>query len=58
MRRVCTRFHVGLLAGLLLFVAVAFAQTDTGSIGGFVKDPSGGVIPKAKVNLRNEGTCQ
>jgi len=46
------------LAGLLLFVAVAFAQTDTGSIGGFVKDPSGGVIPKAKVNLRNEGTGQ
>ncbi|MGA2118242.1 MAG: carboxypeptidase-like regulatory domain-containing protein, partial [Bryobacteraceae bacterium] len=45
-------------AGLLLCVAVAFAQTDTGSIGGFVKDPSGGVVPKAKVTLRNEGTAE
>jgi hypothetical protein len=39
-------------------VATAFAQTDTGSIGGYVKDPSGGVIPKAKVTLKDEGTGQ
>lgn len=45
----------GVLAGLL-FVAIATAQTETGSIGGFVKDPSGGVVPKAKVTIRNEGT--
>jgi hypothetical protein len=44
------------LIGLFLSVVVATAQTDTGSIGGFVKDPTGGVIPKAKVTLTNEGT--
>ncbi len=42
--------------GLLFWVATALAQTDTGSIGGFVKDPTGGVIPKAKVTLKDEGT--
>jgi len=58
MRRVYTRFHFGFLVSLLLCVAVAFAQTDTGSISGFVKDPSGGVVPKAKVTLTNEGTAE
>ena len=55
-RHVCTRFHVSFLAGLLVCVAVANAQTDTGSIGGFVKDSSGAVVPKANVTLKNEGT--
>ncbi|HUB82360.1 MAG TPA: carboxypeptidase regulatory-like domain-containing protein [Bryobacteraceae bacterium] len=32
------------------------AQTDTGSIGGYVKDPSGRSVPKATVTIRNEGT--
>ncbi len=27
-----------------------------GSISGFAKDPSGAVVPKAKVTIRNEGT--
>jgi hypothetical protein len=58
MRRVYARFHIAVLAGLLLCVAAAFAQTDTGSISGFVKDPSGGVVPKAKVTLTNEGTAE
>jgi Carboxypeptidase regulatory-like domain len=40
----------------LFSIVVATAQTDTGSIGGFVKDPSGGVIPKAQVTLKDEGT--
>jgi hypothetical protein len=57
-RKAYTRFHLSFLAGLLLCMAVAFAQTDTGSIGGFVKDPSGGVVPKAKVTLKNEGTAE
>jgi hypothetical protein len=42
---------------VFLFAVLATAQTETGSIGGFVKDPSGGVIPKAKVTLKNEGTA-
>lgn len=42
---------------LLFFcLGTAFAQSDNGSISGFVKDPSGASIPKAKVTLRNEGT--
>jgi len=32
------------------------AQSDVGSIGGFVRDPSGGVVPKAKVVIKNEAT--
>ncbi|MGO9260592.1 MAG: carboxypeptidase regulatory-like domain-containing protein [Bryobacteraceae bacterium] len=32
------------------------AQTDVGSMGGFVRDPSGGVVPHAKVLVKNEGT--
>jgi hypothetical protein len=38
---------------LLLFAAVAFAQSDLGSISGFVKDPSGAVIQNAKVTAKN-----
>ena len=44
---------------LLVFAmlgAALMAQTETGSIGGFVKDPSGGVVPKANVKITNEGT--
>ena len=35
---------------------VAFAQSDFGSISGFVKDPSGAVVPKAQVSVKNEAT--
>ena len=41
-----------------LFSTVAIAQVDYGSISGYVKDPSGGVVPKAKVTTRNEATAQ
>src|ERR1700704_2769766 len=33
-----------------------FAQSDLGSITGFVKDPTGAVIPNATVTVRNEAT--
>jgi hypothetical protein len=33
-----------------------FAQSDNGSIVGYVKDPTGATIPKAKVALKNEAT--
>ena len=52
----CTRVHAVFLAGLLTFAAVGLAQTDRGSIGGYVKDPTGRVIPKATVTIKNEGT--
>src|SRR4051812_36682956 len=43
----------------LLFAIIAaspslFAQSDLGSISGFVKDPSGAVITNAKVTVRNQ----
>jgi hypothetical protein len=41
---------------LALIASFAFAQSDLGSISGFVKDPSGGVVPKANVTVRNEST--
>src|SRR5437764_3669645 len=44
------------LVALLCF-NVAFAQSDLGSISGFVKDPSGAVIPKAQVTVKNEATA-
>src|SRR5580698_3816444 len=41
---------------LVSAAAALHAQTDNGSIVGYVKDPSGAVVPKAKVVLKNEAT--
>jgi len=38
---------------ILICASLAFAQSDLGSISGFVKDPSGAVVPKAKVTVKN-----
>jgi hypothetical protein len=53
------RFLLLALAVPLAFVLTSVslhAQADTGSIQGTIKDPSGAVIPNAKVTLTNEGT--
>jgi hypothetical protein len=47
---------VTLLLALLPVSTVLKAQTDNGNIVGYVKDPSGAVVPKAKVALKNEAT--
>jgi len=50
---------VGLLTVLALIVAfsgIAMSQTETGSVIGVVTDPSGAVVPKAKVTLKSVGT--
>lgn len=41
---------------ILLWAGLAFAQSDLGSISGFVKDPSGATVPKAQVTVKNEDT--
>jgi hypothetical protein len=33
---------------------IVFAQSDLGTISGFVKDPSGATVPNAKVTVRNQ----
>src|SRR5215469_4708909 len=43
---------------LLVMCPYGRAQSDVGSISGFVRDKSGAVIPNAKVTIRNEGTNQ
>src|SRR5579859_1502435 len=52
MNHVCSRAALAALI-LCLCASLAFAQSDLGSISGFVKDPSGAVIPNAKVSVRN-----
>jgi hypothetical protein len=44
------------IAICLVFSVAAFAQSDVGTIVGFVKDQSGAVVPKATVTIRNEAT--
>src|ERR1043165_7585369 len=42
---------------LAIFVCVnLFAQADRGTLTGTVSDPQGGVVPQAKVGLRNTQT--
>lgn len=53
--RLC--LYTGLMfAACLAFSTAAFAQSDAGTITGFVKDPSGASVPGSKVTLKNEGT--
>jgi hypothetical protein len=47
---------IGAVCVLVLFSVSAMAQSDKGTIGGFVKDTSGAVVPGAKVLLTNEAT--
>ncbi len=42
----------------LIVPCKVFAQVDTGSISGTIKDTSGGVIPGVKVTVANESTGQ
>jgi len=57
MARVFVRTLLCLAASLWLASSL-YAQLDYGSISGFAKDPSGAVIPKAKVTIKNEATDQ
>ena len=43
-------------AVLLSALSITYAQSDYGSIAGFVRDPSNAVVPNVKVVIKNEGT--
>ncbi len=43
-------------AVLAMFSGIAFAQSDNGSISGFVHDPSGAVVPNANVTVQDQAT--
>jgi hypothetical protein len=51
-------FLLFVLTSALLGSGPAAAQTVRGSIGGVVKDASGGVVPAAKIVLKNQDTGQ
>ena len=44
------------VAALFMITFALNAQSDVGTIVGFVKDPTGGVIPQSNVIIKNEGT--
>lgn len=44
---------VSVVLGLMLVVAAAFAQVETGQISGTVTDESGAVVPNATVTVKN-----
>ena len=44
------------VAALLFLASSAHAQSDYGSIVGFVRDSSGAVVPKVHVTVTNEAT--
>jgi Carboxypeptidase regulatory-like domain/TonB dependent receptor-like, beta-barrel len=54
--RLVHRYWLLALFALVLLPAVVFAQIDTGSVVGSVKDPSGAAIPGATVTLKNGAT--
>ena len=49
-------FAVLAIFSLLFFSVAGFAQSDVGTIVGFVKDQSGAVVPNATVTITNEAT--
>ena len=58
MRKICS-YSLTLLATCALLAAsasISFAQSDLASVDGVVRDPSGAVIPDARIILRNEAT--
>jgi len=49
-------FPIAAFVFLLAFAATSIAQIATTSLRGVVKDPSGAVVPGAKITLTNGAT--
>jgi len=47
---------LGLFLAVFIFTFATFGQNSTGTLKGLVTDPTGAIIPKAKVVLTNEAT--
>ncbi len=58
--KVCSLLSRLSLVAMVMLVAatLGMAQSDSTSINGVVKDPSGALIPNAKVTTKNQGTGQ
>ncbi|MGH9470946.1 MAG: carboxypeptidase regulatory-like domain-containing protein, partial [Terriglobia bacterium] len=57
MRHTILKCFAGCLLATLIFLSPAWGQTVTGSITGLVTDPSGAVVPGAKVTAENTATA-
>ena len=61
MNKLSRKRWTGVLVGvcaLIFGVSAGFAQVDTGTILGTVKDQTGAVLPDAKVTITNQGTAE
>src|SRR5205807_1487751 len=56
LKKSLTKFLITSVAiiALLILSGVAFAQTDTGKISGFVKDQNGAIVPGANITVTNQ----
>jgi len=55
--RVFASWQACLLGGILLLSGTVLAQLSTASLSGIVRDPSGALVPKGRVVLRNVATA-
>jgi hypothetical protein len=56
MSRVCSRVGWLGLALFLFLTSIGWSQSDLSTITGTIRDSSGAAVPKAKVQVKNEGT--
>jgi hypothetical protein len=55
MNNACRKALLALFISLM-FTGVLWAQSDLGTISGYVRDPSGAMVPNAKITLQNQAS--